>query len=307
MAKTLLLIHGRSFKPDAADLRSLWYGAIRHGIKRDRPRKIEAYNKVKKEFVYYGDISNRFLKSGGKTYNKVNDLDSRKETYKKLKTYNKEGFSKANYNDLPGQNALKEFLADVGSPLFSFIGLTEGLIAAVAPDMREYWDSREFGSAIRQRMSAPLMRAMNRGDQIMVVSHSLGTIASWDTFWKFSRTGEYRLEFASKKIHRWITLGSPLGDSTVKRKLKGHDERGEFKYPSNVVRWDNVAAEDDFIAHDEDVANDFRNMEDRYGLVKLIRDHEIYNLAVRSGTSNPHHGVGYLMHPKVTKLIADWV
>ena len=31
--------------------------------------------------------------------------------------------------------------------------------------------------------------------------------------------------------------------------------------------------------------------------VKSIKDKRIYNLAVRSGKSNPHHDVGYLIHP----------
>ena len=41
--------------------------------------------------------------------------------------------------------------------------------------------------------------------------------------------------------------------------------------------------------------------------IKSIKDHEIFNLAVRHGRSNAHHGVGYLIHPTAIGAIADWI
>ena len=130
-------------------------------------------------------------------------------------------------------------------------------------------------------------------------------MVAYDTFWKFSRTGEYR-DYWKKRIDLWITLGSPLGDETVKDYLRGAMASGERKYPANVTRWENVAAEDDYISHDQRVKNDYKKML-RFGLVNQLRDHRIYNLAVRNGKSNPHSSVGYLVNPKVAKLIAEWV
>ncbi len=43
------------------------------------------------------------------------------------------------------------------------------------------------------------------------------------------------------------------------------------------------------------------------GLIDSITDQRIYNLAVRDGTSNPHHGAGYLIHPYVAGLVAEWL
>ena len=63
MGKTILLIHGRSFKPPRNSLRRLWLDAIRHGLERDRsPARLAAFNRTVKEFIYYGDTSNAFLK-----------------------------------------------------------------------------------------------------------------------------------------------------------------------------------------------------------------------------------------------------
>jgi len=41
--------------------------------------------------------------------------------------------------------------------------------------------------------------------------------------------------------------------------------------------------------------------------VKSITDKRVYNLSVRNGKSNPHHGVGYLIHPTVVDAIAGWL
>ena len=103
-----------------------------------------------------------------------------------------------------------------------------------------------------------------------------------------------------------VTLGSPLGNETVKKNLKGASAGGPRKYPKNIGHWINIAAEDDYISHDQTVANNYRKMT-KWGLVSSITDHRIYNLAVRDGKSNPHHGVGYLVHPTVTRIVSDWL
>lgn len=106
------------------------------------------------------------------------------------------------------------------------------------------------GCTGRLPMIAPLKEAMDRDDDILVISHSLGSMIAYDTLWKFCRTGEYRPNYTGKKISLWITLGSPLGDETVKRHLNGANATGDRRYPNNLTNWVNVAAEDDYICHD---------------------------------------------------------
>ena len=72
--------------------------------------------------------------------------------------------------------------------------------------------------------------------------------------------------------------------------------------------WDKHAGtlgEDDFVSHDQEIANDYKDMVPE--LVPSIKDERIYNLAVRHGKSNPHHGAGYLIHPIVADAVADWL
>ena len=79
-----------------------------------------------------------------------------------------------------------------------------------------------------------------------------------------------------------------------------------MKYPSNVVSWHNVSAEDDYLSHDNTLADDYAAML-KQKQVSAIKDHRIYNLAVRYGKSNPHSSVGYLVHPRVAQIISAWL
>lgn len=307
MAKTIILVHGRSWKPGKAELEKLWLEALAHGIARDFPNKMSAWEAATKRFVYYGDLSNRFLRENTKeTYNAKEDIKDRRATLSRLKLYDTGEFTKSRYNKLPGKTAIKEAFADVFGNIMPFLRLNQRLISVIAPDMAEYWnDETEYGTLVRLPMIEPLQTALAKGDSVCVVAHSLGTMIAYDTFWKFSRYGEYR-EFWKKNIDLFVSLGSPLGDRTVQSTLKGARSTGKRHYPGNIKRWVNIAAEDDFICHDQKVKNDFRAMA-KLGLTQEIRDERIYNLAVRGGKSNPHHGAGYLVDPKTAAAVAGWL
>jgi hypothetical protein len=306
MAKSILMIHGRNFKPAAAVLQKQWLEALRFGIARDHAKATARFDAAHKELVYYGDFSNAFL---SKVFNQPipDDSQGRQQTLDALKQYKKADFKKSVYNKLPGKSAAKEVLADTFGGFLAAIRLSNPVIEAVAPDLREYWnEDSEFGTNLRFPMIAPLKKAMDNDDEILVISHSLGTMIAYDTFWKFCRLGEYRPQYTNKKISLWITLGSPLGDETVKRSLKGAKLPMDRRYPDNVVNWLNVSAEDDFVSHDESLADDYASMK-ALGNVKSIKDKHIFNLSVRDGKSNPHHEAGYLIHPVVAESVAAWL
>ncbi len=305
MTKTIVLVHGRAPKPLESDLKHNWTEALKHGIRSFCPEaahsQLEALNI---EFVYYGDINNAFLKPDG--YDTAKDARRREVELDRLKRYDCEAFYDENtYLALPGQNPWKERLADSISGIFNWLRLSDNLIEAVAPDMAHYWNPEsEFGSEIRSRMIDPLKNALNSG-KTAIIAHSLGTMVAWDTLWKFSRYSEYR-EYREKQVDLFLTIGCPLADSTVMEELKGSRSSGARRYPTNIRRWVNVAARDDFVSHDQEVANDYAPML-RYELIKEIRDYRIFNLATPGGRSNPHHAAGYLLHPTVASVVGSWL
>lgn len=311
MKKHLFLVHGRSFKPDKAKLEPLWFDALKHGIGRDSSADVlDKFNSTEKTFVYFGNFSNDFLRQSGRKYDEAEDFKDRQATFENLKIYEKEDFldekGKKIYSGLEGKTSLKEAAADVFATPLDFLGLSERLIGRIAPDIKEYWNAdSEFGKNLRSTLTAPLSTALRNDEDVLLMGHSLGSMLSYDVLWKFSHYGEYQ-DIASKKVSMMITLGSPLGNETVKKNLKGANAGPSRRYPTNIREWINIAAEDDYISHDQTLKNDYRKME-RWRLVGSITDHRIYNLAIRDGDSNPHHGVGYLVHPTVSNIVSAWL
>ncbi len=112
------------------------------------------------------------------------------------------------------------------------------------------------------------------------------------------------------KIELFVTLGSPLGESGVRSQLADAGEEA-VKYPRNIRRWANFAAEDDVISHDRTLADNFHRMCEQ-GWVDEISDREVYNLYVhREEDGNlrvdPHRLYGYLDDHQVAGVIADWI
>ena len=171
---------------------------------------------------------------------------------------------------------------------------------------------RSVGSAIRERLQDPLRKALKRGDDICLVSHSMGCMVAYDLLWKFSRMSEYSdLRADGAIITRWVTLGCPLGKAGVKSNLYDANEfdftGGTDKHPKDIVGdWFNVAAVDDFISHDSTMKNDYSGML-KHDYVDSITDLGIYNCFTFEGTSNPHKIYGYLVNPKCAATIADWI
>jgi hypothetical protein len=88
----------------------------------------------------------------------------------------------------------------------------------------------------------------------------------------------------------------------------------EDRYPTNVDKWVNISAQDDFVSHDGTMQDDFKAMRRKQKIngehrapVGSISDHRIYNFWAGDEGSNPHKFYGYLDHPKVATEIASWI
>ncbi len=304
--KTLILIHGRGFKPDRAQLQALWLRALRAGLARDAPPALEAFDRCNVQFVHYGDEIHSVLTGAGRRYDAALDLADLNDTVSALAGLSKtKQFRRQYYERLPGKTPLKEFLADIGAPTLAALGLKQRALQRLMPELVDYWrgDGGKL-QAVDARLRQIVGDAMHRGDDILLVSHCLGCVIAYNSLLALS-SGEGSPE-DKHKVSLWLTLGAPLGDESVKRRLGGGAGQRPQKYPDNIVSWINVAAEDDYVCHDEQVGNDFRAMRDSR-LISSIEDVSIYNLAVRYGRSNPHCVYGYLTHPRVSRILTRWL
>ncbi|MGB5581079.1 MAG: hypothetical protein WBM68_10975 [Woeseia sp.] len=305
--RTLVYVHGRQCQPAPEAMLDLVLSAMSFGIERDYPEYAGDFLAISKRLAYYGDRTNALLRERGEHYDEQLDLGDCQNALQQLRTLDKrKKFSLSNYDKLPGKSAVPELAADVAGPLLSSIGLGGKLIAKVAPDIVEYWNAKSnFATSVRGAVRAAICDALREHEQLLLVTHGTGCIIAWDVLWQLSNDPRFA-EFADRKVDTWVSLGAPLGDRTVQRKLLGAGEKGRRKFPHNVVSWHNVAAEDDWLCHDNTLADDFKSML-RQKQVSAIRDYRIYNLSVRYGKSDPHCALGYLIHPRTAQIMVDWL
>jgi hypothetical protein len=306
--RTLVYVHGRHFKPSSDELMDISVAAMRAAIERDYPDAVDLFQGMHKRIAYYGDLSNEVLSEAGDSYDEALDVGDRRNALQSLCAIEKrKNFGVGRYDRLPGKTAIAEFAAGFAAPVLGSLGLLDKVISKLAADVGAYLsNANDFASRVRERVRTAICEAMDGESQVILVSHGTGCVVTYDALWQLSNDPQYKDLLAGQKIDLWLTLGAPIADNTVVRRLLGADKSGADRYPSNIVSWHNVSAEDDYMSHDNTVADDFKAML-KHKQISTIRDYRIYNLAVRYGKSNPHSSVGYLIHPRVAQIIASWL
>ena len=168
-------------------------------------------------------------------------------------------------------------------------------------DLRRYQrNQNEIAEHARQMLKMPLRSATESGRPVLLIAHSMGSVIAWDSVWQMSHNERDHVH-----IDTLLTMGSPLGQRFVQRRLHGFREEGDERYPLGIDRWVNLAAVGDLTAVDPDLADDFGAMVER-GLVSTIDDRELHNYFRLDGVLNVHAEYGYLANPVTAGIVADW-
>jgi hypothetical protein len=305
--RSLLLIHGRDFKPTAEAYLDIAVEAIRAGLERDYPDCLEHFDSMAKDLAWYGDLNAAVLEAAGRAYDEPLDVGDRRNAMQALKGIApRKKFGVRLFDRLPGKSALPEFFMDIGAPVLAAVGFRMPVLGKIAKDFAAYLEDPGFAEEARARLRDLLCAMLDRGDRVMLISHGTGSVIAYDVLWELSNDTATYPEYGDYKIDHWLTLGSPLGDRMVQKRLLGAKERDDSRFPSNVISWHNLAAEDDYTCHDMTLADDFKKMLVQKR-VSAVQDFKVFNLAVRYGKSNPHSSVGYYIHPRLSKILADWI
>jgi hypothetical protein len=170
--------------------------------------------------------------------------------------------------------------------------------------LRDYFryvnDTRGHAEEAREKLKRVLRQATDRQRPVLLMAHSMGSVISYDALWALSRREE-----SHAGVDLFMTSGSPLGQKIVQRHLFGKDEQGENRYPSNISRWVNIAALGELTAIDRRLGNDFSAMT-RLGLVRDIRDFEVFNYYHMHGVLNVHAEYGYLVNEVTARCVVEW-
>ena len=167
---------------------------------------------------------------------------------------------------------------------------------------RYFSDEQEIGRQVRELLKAPLRRMLADGERILTIAHSMGSVIAYDSLWELTH-----IEKNPGRIDLFLTLGSPLGMRFTQQRLRGRHETGAQRYPHNIRRWTNVAAQGDLTALDPTLRDDFKAMLE-LGLVESITDMNggIFNYFRNERGLNVHRSYGYLANPRVGEAIARW-
>jgi len=166
--------------------------------------------------------------------------------------------------------------------------------------MRYEHNKNGIADRVRRLLKVSLLAAAGSQRPILLIAHSMGSVIAYDSLWELSHDHGNAVQ-----IDLLLTMGSPLGQRFMQKRIKGNDERAADRYPANIRRWTNLTAVGDLTALDPHLANDFAEMV-RLGLVDEIEDVELLNYFRLDGELNVHSEYGYLANDKTARAVASW-
>lgn len=170
--------------------------------------------------------------------------------------------------------------------------------------LRDLWrylnDENGIASHTREMLKMRLRAADKSEQPVLLIGHSMGSVIAWDSLWELSHSGRDQL-----RLDTLVTMGSPLGQRYLQKRIKGSGASGRDRYPDNVRRWKNLAAIGDLTALDRRLADDFEEMLE-LGLVESIEDAPLLTYFRLDGVLNVHAEYGYLVHERTARTVVEW-
>lgn len=177
---------------------------------------------------------------------------------------------------------------------------TEKMELHIRDLMRYTRNQNGIADHAREMLKMPLRAAWESQRPTLLLAHSMGSVIAYDSLWEMTHKDEDRLD-----IDLLLTLGSPLGQNYLQKRIRGHADSGVSRYPSNIRNWINLAAIGDMTALDPVLKNDFAEMPE-LGLIESIDDRPLFNFFRFDGQLNVHTEYGYLVNDVTGSIIADW-
>ncbi len=291
----IIFVPGKNPKPPAAEYHEQLFRCLVHGVSRadpDAARAIKSnpdlFTLIPWNVLYYGDEKplgpdrpwiDALLTRTGPTEDEVREA---------LSWRRKAAWATISVADL----------LPILIPL-----LPDPAVKSAIQETKRYFANIDgIGSRVRELLRAPLQGMMERGERVLLIGHSMGSVIAYDTLWELWHAVGRR-----ERIDTFLTTGSPLGMHFAQKRLLGARERGARKYPGNIRHWFNITAQGDLAALDSTLSDDYAPMHD-LGLIEKLSDVNggIFNYFRNAEGLNVHRSYGYLVNPRVGEMIAKW-
>lgn len=294
--RQLIFVHGRSQEhKDSFSLKAEWLNALRRGLEKSNLQLPIGEHDVR--FPYYGDTLYDLVEGrcGDSVSNVVvrgesgaNSDETRFTLQVMHEIQRKAGLSDLQVSELAGDEALSR-----GPLNWSWIRAILKAIDTCVPngsatslalfthDVYQYLGN----SVIRDRIERGIVDAITPGVEAVVVAHSLGTVVSYNLL---RREGHLR----TWKVPLYITLGSPLGISAIRKSLKNF---APIRCPECARSWFNAMDMRDVVALYPLDTNSFPLNPENPGIENKTD--------VNNHTENRHGIAGYLDDQEVAQRI----
>jgi PGAP1-like protein len=308
MKKIIVGIHGLSNKPEKQLHLLTWIDSINEGLE-NLKMPVPEYDFY---LVHWSDLLYKYPRHNDPIF-----------YFDKL--YDKEPYAKAEPGSLKEYqdswvDSIKAQVSDKADGLLDFVAndyivgnLIDDILKDKLQDLAFYYNNkqqitdrqgkkRRVKDVLRSELVEELSKHQNC--QIMLISHSMGTIIAYDALRLAGKDAD------APSIEHFVTLGSPLGIPHVKMKIaeenssvKGKPDLEQVRTPSIVKKsWVNFSDKRDKISFDTHISDDYsQNLQG----VK-VKDNLIWNDYISPITrkGNPHKIFGYLRSPEVAKHIS---
>ncbi len=168
-------------------------------------------------------------------------------------------------------------------------------------DLRRYLqDTNGIASHTRRMLKIPLRAAARGGHRVLLIAHSMGSVIAYDSLWELTHSTRDRV-----LVDLMLTMGSPLGQRYMQKRLKGAQNSGHERYPNNIRQWKNLAAIGDLTALDPHLTDDFVEMLE-LGILESMDDTAVHTHFRLDGELNVHAEYGYLVSQTTARTVVDW-
>jgi hypothetical protein len=274
MGKIIIGIHGLSNKPKREVLAEGWKNAIIEGLeKNERLQSPE----VNFSLVYWANVTHQKPDDNPDLYAPAQPGA--------LKTYEESWIDSIR----AGVFDWGEDILDSIKKYFGVDSVADKVLRLKLQDLSKYYTDAGIRTTLRVRLKSEILD--NQDKRIMIMSHSMGTIITYDVLRALGK------EFPRLIIDHFVTLGSPLGLPHVKYKIA--QENVLVRTPSVVQKWSNFADKRDPVAFDSHLAGDYEPNDNGV---------EVQDDLVANDWGGTHHkSYGYLRTPEVSRAIRNFI
>ena len=292
----IIYVPGKNPKPPSKQHREMLWRALLEGVRRTDPKIADNLNVHSYNFK---------LVAWNYLYYKTRENNSNQEKKWIDALIEKQAPTERDIREAKAwKHKLDKVLYKTIDQLPSLLQVLPRTARLTAEELDRYFKNEEqIASLVREQLKQELRPLLLKGDKILLIGHSLGSVIAYDTLWALSQ-----LEHLPGEIDLFLSIGSPLGMNYVQKRLLGNKYKNHSKkYPSNIRHWVNVTAVGDITPLDRNFEDDYKEML-KPNMTESITDHskEIYNYFRNEHGLNFHRSYGYLVNPVVGKTITDW-